>query len=112
MIPMKENLRQQWNEACLQVGLESISVQKAAKIMAVLMKYGNNEAMVMNTHFTADVRYIQKRFHIDGGEVPDATFAEYLKEYVADLEEADRQDFIPQWAEKLFMQDYEIKLLR
>lgn len=45
-------------------------------------------------------------------EVPDATFAEYLKEYVADLKEADRQGFIPQWAEKLFMEDYEIKLYR
>ena len=44
--------------------------------------------------------------------MPDATFAEYLKEYVADLQEADRQGFIPQWAEKLFMQDYEIKLYR
>lgn len=109
---MKENLRRQWNEACLQVGLESISVQKSAKIMAVLMVLGNNEAMVMNQHFVADCEYIQKRFHINGGETPDATFAEYLKEYVADLQEADRQEFIPQWAEKLFMEDYEIKLFR
>ena len=109
---MKENLRQQWNEACLQCGIESISVQKAAKIMAVLMIFGNNEAMVMNRHFTADCEYIQKRFRINGGEVPDATFAEYLKEYVADLKEADRQGFIPQWAEKLFMEDYEIRLYR
>ena len=109
---MTENLRQQWNEACLQCGIESISVQKAAKIMAVLMLLGNNEAMVMNRHFTADCEYIQKRFHIGGGEVPDATFAEYLKEYVADLKEADRHGFIPRWAEKLFMEDYEIKLYR
>lgn len=109
---MKENLRRQWNEACLQTGLESISVQKSAKIMAVLMVLGNNEAMVMNQHFVADCEYIQKRFHINGGEIPDATFAEYLKEYVADLQDADRQGFIPQWAEKLFMEDYEIKLYR
>ena len=109
---MTENLRQQWNEACLQCGIESISVQKAAKIMAVLMLLGNNEAMVMNRHFTADCEYIQKRFRINGGEVPDATFAEYLKEYVADLKEADRHGFIPRWAEKLFMEDYEIKLYR
>lgn len=109
---MKENLRKQWNEACLQFGIESISVQKAAKIMAVLMILGNNEAMVMNQHFIADCEYIQKRFHINGGETPDRCFAEYLKEYVADLKEADRKGFIPQWAEKLFMQDYEIKLYR
>lgn len=42
---MKENLRQQWNNACLQVGIDSISAQKAAKIMAVLMVLGNNEAI-------------------------------------------------------------------
>lgn len=109
---MKENLRKQWNEACLQCGIESISAQKAAKIMAVLLSFDNMESMVMNRHFTADCEYIQKRFHLQGGEVPDTTFAEYLKEYVADLKEADRQGFIPQWAEKLFMEDYEIKLYR
>lgn len=109
---MKENLRKQWNDACLQVGIESISAQKAAKISAVLMMFGNNEAMVMNQHFTADCDYIQKRFHVQGGEVVDATFAAYLKEYVTDLKEADRQGFIPQWAEKLFREDYEIKLYR
>lgn len=54
---MKENLRKQWNDACLQVGIESISTQKAAKICAVLMVFGNNEAMVMNQHFTADCVY-------------------------------------------------------
>lgn len=81
-------------------------------MMAVLMILGNNEAMVMNRHFTADCDYIQKRFHLQGGEVPDATFVEYFNEYAADLQEADRQGFIPQWAEKLFLQDYEIKLYR
>lgn len=109
---MKENLRKQWNEACLQAGIESISAQKAAKIMAVLMTLGNNEDMVMNHHFTADCEYIQKRFHINGGEIPDQTFVAYFKEYANDLKEADRQGFIPQWAEKLFMEDYEIKLYR
>ena len=109
---MKENLRKQWNDACLQVGIPSISAQKSAKIMAVLMVFGNNEAMVMNQHFVADVLYIQEKFHLRGGETPDGLFAEYLKEYVADLQEADRQGFIPQWAENLFMEDYEIKLFR
>lgn len=109
---MKENLRKQWNDACLQAGIPSISAQKSAKIMAVLMVFGNNEAMVMNQHFVADVLYIQEKFHLRGGETPDGLFAEYLKEYVDDLQEADRQGFIPQWVEKLFIEDYEIKLFR
>lgn len=106
------NLRQQWNDACLSVGINSISPQKAAKIAAVLMHLGNNEAMVMNAHFTADCEYIKKRYNLEGGEVPDHTFVEYLKEYEKDLCEALDKDFIPQWATHLFQQDYEIKLLK
>lgn len=107
---MEENLRKQWNDACLQAGIESISPQKAAKIMAVLMLLGNNEAMVMNNHFTADVEYIQKRFSIGAGLIPDPVFVESFKIYTKDLESSIKQQFIPQWATKLFMDDYEIKL--
>ena len=107
---MTENLRKQWNDACLQTGIESISVQKAAKIMAVLMLLGNNEAMVMNQHFTADVEYIQKRFNIGGGLIPDPVFVENFRTYKKDLEESLKQQFIPQWANNLFIEDYEIKL--
>lgn len=109
---MKENLCKQWNNACLSVGIDSISPQKAAKIAAVLMHLGNNEAMVMNQHFTADCEYIKKRYHIEGGKVPDPTFVEYFKEYEKDLREALANDFIPQWATHLFQHDYEIKLLK
>ena len=42
----KETLRHQWNEACLQLGLPSLTTDTAAKIMAVLYVYGNNENMV------------------------------------------------------------------
>lgn len=107
-----ENLRKQWNDACLQVGIESISPQKAAKIAAVVMHLGNNEAMVMNKHFTADCEYIQNRYGVKGGEVPDAAFVGYFKEYEKDLREALEKDFIPQWAVTLFKQDYEITLYK
>lgn len=103
-------LRKQWNDTCLAAGIDSISPAKAGKIMAVLMELGNNEAMTHNTHFVADVEYITQRYRIGGGLVPDATFAEYLKEYAADLREAVAQNFIPQWAERLFREEYEIKL--
>ena len=107
---MKENLRKQWNDACLQMGIESISAQKAAKIMAVLMELGNNEHMVLNTHFKADCEYIQKRFRINGGEKPDPIFVAYFKEYVTDLKEAEKQGICPQWAAKLFKEDYDMPL--
>lgn len=103
-------MRKQWNNACLSAGIDSISPSKSAKIMAVLMHLGNNEAMVMNQHFIADVYYIKERYNLDGGLIPDATFVEYFKEYEKDLREALAKDFIPQWAERLFSEDYEIKL--
>ena len=58
----RNTLRHQWNEACLQLGLPSLTIDTSAKIMAVLYQYGNNEAMVFNYHFVADCEYIQKRF--------------------------------------------------
>ena len=76
------------------------------------MLLGNNEAMVLNRHFTADVDYICKRFNIGGGLTPDPEFVEAFKEYAKDLKEADRQGFIPQWAVKLFGEEYNIKLYR
>ena len=103
-------MRKQWNDACLSAEIDSISPSKSAKIMAVLMHLGNNEAMVMNQHFIADVYYIKERYKLDGGLIPDATFVEYFKEYEKDLREALSKGFIPQWAEKLFREDYEIKL--
>lgn len=105
-----ENLRKQWNDACLSVGINSISPQKSAKIMAVLMHLGNNEAMVMNQHFIADVYYIQQRYKLQGGEVPDAEFVEYFKVYEQELKKTLDNNIIPQWAEKLFKEDYDIKL--
>ena len=105
-----KNLRKQWNDTCLYAGIDSISPPKDAKIMAVLMELGNNEAFTHNTHFLADVEYIRKRYSIDGGLVPDATFAEYLREYAEDVRGSVAQGFIPQWAERLFREEYEIKL--
>lgn len=105
-----ENLRKQWNDACLSAGINSISPQKSAKIMAVLMHLGNNEAMVMNQHFIADVYYIQQRYKLQGGEVPDAEFVEYFKVYEQELKKSLDNNIIPQWAEKLFKEDYDIRL--
>lgn len=78
--------------------------------MAVLMHLGNNEAMVMNQHFIADVYYIQQRYKLQGGEVPDAEFVEYFKVYEQELKKSLDNNIIPQWAEKLFKEDYDIKL--
>ena len=110
----KETLRYQWNEACLQLGLSSLTTDTAAKIMAVLYVYGNNENMVLNNHFQADCDYIQKRYHIQGGETPDVDFVvkfQYWHKEIMDYEKEHAEGIIP-WAVKLFSEMYNIKLLR
>ena len=100
-------LRKQWNAACLQLGIPSLTTCTSAKIMAILMHYGNNEAFVLSPHFMADAEYIQQRFHIEGGESPDAEFAEYLKGYDAELKKCDNP---PQWAKDLMKEMYKIDI--
>lgn len=108
-----ENLRKTWNETFLNAGIPSISLDKAALTCAVLLEYGNNEAFTLNEKFLTDIEYIQKRFHIFGAETPDAKFAEALKEYVAKIQEFERENGHkkrPKWAEKYFMQMYNIQI--
>ena len=104
---MAECLRQQWNEACLSLGIPALTTPTAAKIMAILMHYGNNEAFVLSPHFRADCEYIQKRYHIEGGETPDGEFAEYLQRYDRELERCEKP---PTWAVELIKGMYNINI--
>lgn len=45
------NFYQQWNEACLQADIPAISTDTAARLMAVLHEYGNNEGFTYNQRF-------------------------------------------------------------
>lgn len=134
-------LRKQWNDSCLELGIPSLTMHTAARIMAVVYVFGNNEAFVTNAKFTADVEYICRRFGIGGGETPNQDFVETLKTYVAeceshiapefrtlpvaDLEAAMREwnsmpklesgavftERKPEWAVKTFRELYGIKLI-
>ena len=105
-----ESLRQQWNNACLAIGIPSLTVSTSAKIMAILLHYGNNEAMVLSPHFRADCEYIQKRFHIQGGEIPDEEFAHELRIYNQELEQRGMFAKPPQWAVDLMKGMYNIDI--
>ena len=70
----------------LTVGLPIISTDTAARLMAITYVYGGgNEALVLSPKFQCDCKYIQKKFGIQGGEVPDAKFASTLRSYVSKL---------------------------
>lgn len=102
-----DNLREQWNEACLQTGLPALTLATSAKLMAILMHFGNNEALVLSANFRADCKYIKIRYHLRGGEVPDPEFAEAFKLVEKELRDLDQP---PEWATKLMMEMYNIKI--
>lgn len=119
---MKQNIKQLFNEALYSVGIPAISLDTSARIYAVLYVHGNREEFVLNDNFVADIRYIQKRYHISGGEIPDADFALALRKYIKILEEYEiehKNDIvegclfgtkIPSWAVELIKDRYDIKL--
>lgn len=115
-------LQQDWLEACLSAGIPAITTDTAARIMAIIYVHGGeHEEMVLNKKFTNDVRYIQNRFGINGGEVPDMQFVREMKRYIKELEDYQKEHprysdgttpktSIPEWAHKLMRDRYGMKL--
>ena len=92
----------------LTVGLPIISTDTAARLMAITYVYGGgNETLVLSPKFQCDCKYIQKKFGIQGSEVPDAKFATFLQTYVKELENSKE---CPQWVHDLMKKRYNIKL--
>lgn len=100
----------------LSVGLPVISRDTSARILAVIYGYGNNEAFAMSPKLTEDIKYIQERFGIKGGAVPEKEFADLLRWYIKDIELYDKNKHdtgkpYPDWATRLFKDRYGIKLI-
>lgn len=100
----------------LSAGLPVISSDTAARILAVVYGYGNNEAYSLSPKLMEDIKYIQQRFGIQGGCVPDKDFAELLQWYIKDIELYDKNKRetdkpYPEWATRLFKERYNIKLI-
>lgn len=104
---------QQYLENCLQCGIPAISTDKAAKILAMLYVLGgSHSSYTYSTNLRASLEYIKKRFHIDGGETPDASIIPLIKQYSQELETAYanadersevglRTNWYPEWASKI-----------
>lgn len=104
---MNTCLRQQWNDACLQLGIPSLTLPTCAKLMAILLHFGNNEAFVLSPHFRADCDYIQKRYGLNGGEVPDGDFVAEFQMVEKDIGNVTEP---PAWAKKLVKEMYNINI--
>lgn len=64
-------------------GMEPWPPHKAARLMAIVQVFGNNEGFTLSPKFKADRDYIQELYHINGGEVPDQSFAKNLQRWVS-----------------------------
>lgn len=109
-------LQRDWLQACQAAGIPAITTDTSARIMAIVYVHGGGEEeMVLNQKFVNDVKYIQQRFHIEGGERPDETFVATLRHYVRELEDYMHQHrtdetAVPQWAHNLLRDRYGMKL--
>lgn len=104
-------LKRLWNETCLNADITAITTDTAARLMAVLMYHGNNEELTHNKKFTADCEYIQRKYHIFGGELVDGEFSSKFIDYAKELEEYEKSNGDnekTQWAKDLYKKMYDI----
>ena len=121
---MSCNLYKEWLSAFESVGINAISKDTAARILAVTYVHGNNEELVHNQKYMLEIKHIQKMFGIEGCGTPPHEMVDLIKEYVNELEkyandhandndkgEAIFKTHAPEWAHKLFQDRYGIKLI-
>ena len=119
----RKNLYKDWLGAFAAIGSPAVSRDTAARILAVVYVHGNNEAMVYNQKFLSDVDHIKRMYHINGGDTPDPDVVMLIKNYVKELElyrdrykddpvgEAVFHSHAPEWAKKMFLESYGVKLI-
>lgn len=114
----------QWLESCRQCEIPAISTDTAARLMAVLHEYGNNEGFTYNQKFLADKDYIQDRFGLREMCIPEPKFHDLLRQYIKELQEYqethknDTEDnahpyrrLAPDWAPQLLKDRYNMKFI-
>ena len=107
------NLYKQWLDACAKADIPGISLDTAARLLAILYVYGGeNEAMTHNQKFLDEVEYAQNRFGIIGGETPQKDFCVVLRGYIKELEQypTNNKTKAPEWAIRFLTERYGITL--
>ena len=116
-----ENMYNQWAEAFRSIGHWHISLDKCAKILAIVYDNGGNESFTHASRFVTDWKTAQKRLYIYGEEIPKehlqevAKGRELLKKYIKELEdtyETNRplKETLPQWAIDIY-NEYELPII-
>ena len=110
---MTADLRMQWNQACLAIGITAIGIRNAAITGAMLLIHGNHEAFTHNNKLVADLLYIQQRYHLQGSETPDPDYVAELQACVKEMEQYEKDhgyNAIPPRMSKYFKEMYGVKL--
>lgn len=111
---------QQWLEACYHAGIPRHINHTCARIMAILLEYGNNEGFTYNQKFLAEKEYIRLRFDLREMGTPDAYFTNLLRKYVDEIqayqekrrgEQCGGNPIAPEWAPKLLDERYNMKFI-
>lgn len=118
------NIYREWLDSCRQMNLPAISTDMAARLMAVLHEYGNNEGFTYNRKFLADMEYIQNRFGLREMCTPEPKFHTLLRQYIRELQdyqEAHKHEpkdeahpyrsLTPDWAPQLLKERYNMKFI-
>ena len=96
---------------CLSAGVDILPFEIAVKVMAILLIWGNNEGFTLSNRFKCDFRFIQERYGLEGGKVPDLNFVKAFQQRVKELEKYEKEHSdAPQWAKELINKRYGFKL--
>ncbi len=104
------------------MGIPAISTDTSARVMAILLEYGNNEGFVFNQKFLAEKDYVQERFGLYGTGIVDHNFHVLLRQYVKELQEyyANHKkndisqhitELVPEWAPRLLKERYQMNFI-
>lgn len=120
----QQSVYAQWLESCRQADIPAISTDTAARLMAVLYEYGNNEGFTYNQKFLADKDYIQDKFGLREMCVPEPRFHALLKQYIKELQDYQQEhkedpkdekhpyrNMAPDWAPQLLKDRYNMKFI-
>lgn len=100
-------LRKQWNDTCKAAGLKTITNDTAARIMAIVYEF-DREDITHCQKLLTDLKYIQDEYGIDGGKIPHSDFQKLFAKYAKEIEDNECEP--TEWAKKLMIENYNIKL--
>jgi hypothetical protein len=105
--------REAMYDAALAVGLPIVNRETCAIICAMLLVWGNHEMFTHHHRLVCELRYAQKRFHVEGGESPDPEFSAILQSYVSQLQIVqDRESRVPDHIDNMFQERYGFRFNR